>query len=96
MKSPGSWRELAPRAYRKPMGKLLEAYRKPTLSGQSTFAVLLPRIIIGNIDSAMKITIHQGSLRRSIFDIGHVYLATYLVITLPRCCKVKDEINYIL
>jgi hypothetical protein len=25
MKSPGSWRKLAPRAYRKPMGKLLEA-----------------------------------------------------------------------
>ena len=30
----------------------------PTLSGQSTFAVSLPRIIIGNIDSAMKITVH--------------------------------------
>jgi hypothetical protein len=29
MKSPGSWRELAPRAYRKPIGKLIEAYRKP-------------------------------------------------------------------
>jgi hypothetical protein len=28
MKSPGSWRELALRAYKKPMGKLLEVYRK--------------------------------------------------------------------
>jgi hypothetical protein len=28
MKSPGSWRELAPRAYRKPLGRLLEAYRE--------------------------------------------------------------------
>jgi len=67
----------------------------PTLSGQSTFAVSLPRIIIGNIDSAMKITVHQGSLRRSIFDTGHVCLATYLVVALPRRRKVKDEINYI-
>ena len=29
MKSPGSRRELAPRAYRKPMGKPLEACREP-------------------------------------------------------------------
>jgi hypothetical protein len=29
MKLPESWRELAPRAYRKPMGKFLEACRKP-------------------------------------------------------------------
>jgi hypothetical protein len=29
MKLPGSWRELALRAYRKPLGKLLEAYREP-------------------------------------------------------------------
>jgi hypothetical protein len=68
----------------------------PTLSGQSTFAVSLPHIIIGNIDSAIKITIHQGSLRRSIFDIGHICLATYLIVALPHRRKVKDEINYIL
>jgi hypothetical protein len=67
----------------------------PTLSGQSTFAVSLPRIIIGNIDSAIKITVHQGSLHRSIFNTGHVCLATYLVVALPRHRKVKDEINYI-
>jgi hypothetical protein len=29
IKLPGSWRELALRAYRKPLGKLLEAYREP-------------------------------------------------------------------
>jgi len=39
MKSPGSWRELVPRAYRKPMGKLLEACREPLV--ESSWEVLI-------------------------------------------------------
>jgi hypothetical protein len=83
MKLPGSWRELAPRAYRKPMGKLLEACRKPLgkLLGNLLGAC---KMHLGNLLGAGRK--HLGKHLGNLLGAYRIHLGKHLE-NLLRACK---------